>query len=79
MFLSFLGNFVLNRSVKGKGADLKLALLRCSFQGIFFPALFPLVTGQNFIFCVQIVGILILVVVCFCFLFSRTGGVSLSY
>jgi len=56
---------VLNRSVKGKGADIKLALLRCSVQG-FLPCFIPIGYFPKFhLFFVQIVVILILVVACF--------------
>jgi hypothetical protein len=58
---------VLNRSVKGKGADIKLALLRCSVQG-FLPWFIPIGFCPKFylfFFFVQIVVILILVVACF--------------
>jgi hypothetical protein len=41
MFMSFISNFVMKRSVKGKGADIKLALLRCSVQG-FLPCFIPI-------------------------------------
>jgi hypothetical protein len=66
--MSFSSNFVLNRNVKGKGADIKLALFRCSVQG-FLPCFIPFGYCPSFylffFFFAQIVVILILVVVCF--------------
>jgi len=66
MFLGFKSNFVLTTECKREMCGYKTCTAEMFCSGGDFPALFPLVSVQNFIFFfVQIVVILILVVACF--------------
>jgi len=74
LFLGFKSNFVLTTECKREMCGYKTCTAEMFCSGGDFPALFPLVSVQNFIFFfffffffffVQIVVILILVVACF--------------
>jgi hypothetical protein len=71
---------VLNRSVKGQSADVKLALPRRFVQGGSSPLYsdWSLSKILSFFFCTNCSYFDFSVCV-FCFNSSRTGGVSLSY